>query len=183
MKTPLATLTAVMMVVSASLWSASASALWLGLADGDYIFTLTSCTNNSNPSICGGLPASGQMTVSGAGLSAMDITFDGVAFTGDPTDFVQSPFISLPDVRERSSIVNNGPFAFMSLLHEIGTLGSVLPFTNAYIYCNNDGAGCTPNTAGEWTATPLQTAVPEPSTLGLMVVALAGSGLMRRRRC
>lgn len=182
MRTSPATFAALMLVACTSLWSASASALWMGLTDGDYSLKLTSCSNFSNPAVCSGMPVSGQITVSGAGLSFMDITFDGVGFVGDPVDFLQSPFVALPDERERSSITNNGPFSFFSLLHEIGTLGSVLPFTNAYIYCNNNGVGtCTPNTVGEWTATRRTATVAEPSMLGLVVLGLAGAGVTRRR--
>jgi len=172
--------TTLLVAFSTVLWSGSAAALWLGLADGDYDVTLTSC-NSGVPGLCATLPITGQITVSGPGLSFMDITIDGVTFTGDPVDFVQTDFLISGDNRERSSVINNAPFAFFSLLHATGAVVAPNFPADGWIYCSNNPNGtCSPNTIGAWVATPR--AVPEPTTLLLLGLGIAGLGFARRRQ-
>lgn len=180
MKSLLRTFSALTLAASTLFWSASASALWMGLADGDYDVTLTTC-NSSDPAICAGFPLQGSFTVSGSGVSHLNFTIDGVLFDGDPTDFVQDPFINPGDIRERSTFNHVAPgFDFIGFLHAVGPV--LPPVINEWIYCQDIPASnsCTLIAGGAWVATPK--AVPEPTTGLLLVLGAAGLGFVRRWR-
>lgn len=158
--------------LSAAFTAHTAHASWLGLADGDYDVTLTTCASPGDPAVCTGFPLHGTITVAGAGLSAMSFVVDGVSFAGDPLDFVTDPFIQAGDVRERSRITHNPPTnEFFELMRAVGAVAP--PERNQWIYCQDipNSDSCTLQSGGTWVATPRS--VPEPS-----VALLAGLGLI-----
>src|SRR5262245_49635879 len=105
MKSCMRLLVPLLTACSALLWSASASAMWLGLADGNYKVTLTGCSD-ANPILC---PTTGSLTIASNSATFFSFAVNGQLFEGDPTDYLQG-------VNERSDF-ESSPFSFFSLVH------------------------------------------------------------------
>lgn len=154
-------------LMSAAVMSSSAHATWLGLADGTYDVTLTCVISTVIP-----CPSTiqGTMTIAGAGASAFDFTVNGQHFIGDPSDGTATGSFGT----DQFSTLDLSPFSFVSLQDFLS--GNFPGLTqDSWAYCNNfDPTSCTPDTAGNWTATAAQTqAVPEPATITLVGFGLA----------
>jgi hypothetical protein len=170
-------------VSSTLLCSTSASANWLGLADGEYELQLTTCA--SNIINCPVSPFTGLLTIAGTGASFLSIAINGELFEGDPFDFLQ-PDVGDPTITyNRSSITHQTAtdFSFFSLVDPAFVF---LPnMANLWIYCSDsstpNGLACTPGTSGEWSATRRLTAVPLPGTILLLALGLAMLGYAPRR--
>lgn len=157
------------------LTSQQASAEWMGLADGDYALSLKCFDGSLNCAYTG----SGQITISGAGVSFMDMLINGLHFVSDPQDTAD-----LAQKIERS-VHTLTPFGFVSLLMATpgynGSLGLV-PGSLYWSYCENVSENaCAARALGLAEAQALP-AIPEPSTYLLMATGLAALGLWRRRR-
>ena len=152
-------------VFSTLLWSGSASATWLGLADGNYSVSLTGCSS-LNPILC---PTSGSLTIGSDSATFFSLAVNGQLFEGDPAD-------SLQNDNERSDIVLI-PNSFFSLIYN-----PALPHPDVWIYCVNvDSDACRP-VAGWWAATLVtEESVPEPGTFLLVGLGLFGLAYGRRR--
>lgn len=161
--------------LAAGLLPVAARAAWMGLADGDYAVLLQCDTSTEVP-----CPAiyNGSLTIAGGQAAAFDFSLDGLAFVGDPSDAVVDG--SLVDTESSTLALN--PFAFLSL--RLITDGQIGPYGTGdhwWVYCNNVGVNCTPNTTGTWTAQALTAGrVPEPAPATLL--AAAGLAMAWRRR-
>lgn len=176
------TLSSLLLAASALTWSGTTYATWIGLADGDYDVTLTSCSSSIDPGICAAIPVNGSISVSGSGVSFLSFVFDGVSFVDDPFDFVTNFSVITPgDFRERSRVSHPVPtFEFFELMSAIGP---VLPTeVNLWIYCRDNPVAnsCALIASGAWVAT--LRAVPEPTTWLLLALGLAGLSFARRRQ-
>jgi hypothetical protein len=150
---------------STLLCSGSASATWLGLADGNYDVSLTGCSN-ANPILC---PTSGSLTIGSDSTTFFSFAVNGQLFEGDPQDYVH--FGS-----DRSDIVLV-PNSFFSLLY---TPGAIEP--EVWVYCVNETSNSCRPTVGWWSATLVTESVPEPGTFLLVGLGLFGLAYTRRSR-
>lgn len=153
-----------------------ASAAWLGLDDGDYLVNLhcDSSTVIACPSDIGG-----TITLAGGQMTAMNFTVNGDPFVGDPFDAVVDG--SLVDT-ESSTLSGSPVFNFLSL--RLITDGQIGPYgvgDRWWVYCNNNGNNCTPNTTGLWTAQRAGT-VSEPALPALVLAGGLAAAWLRRRR-
>lgn len=156
-------------------FTAPASAAWLGLADGDYSVNLhcDSSTEISCPSDIGG-----TMTLAGGQVTAMNFSLNGDSFVGDPFDTVVDGNL----VDTESSTLSGTPFNFLSLrLITAGQIGSYGTGDRWWVYCNNVGANCTPNTTGLWSAQRVDR-VSEPALPALLLAGGLAAAVVRRRR-
>lgn len=157
--------------------SQQASAEWLGLADGDYALSLKCFDGSLNCAYT----ASGQITVSGAGVSFMDVTMGGQHFVGDPTDNVQDNG-TLHNYQ--ASIVTNDPYSFLYVRYvtEVISDNTFGVGDRYWAFCvNASPSTCTLTAIGRLDVKALP-AIPEPSTYLLMATGLAALGLWRRRQ-
>ncbi len=171
-----------LLAASAALWSGSASASWLSLADGEYDLTLTTCTSSNIN--CPAIPFAGSLTINGTGASFLSIAINSELFEGDPFDFGQADAGDPTITYERSSINHQTATAF-SFFSLVDPAFVFLPnMTNLWIYCSDsstpNGLACTPGTQGEWSATLRSSGVPLPGTILLLVSGFVALRFSRR---
>ncbi|NTV72278.1 MAG: PEP-CTERM sorting domain-containing protein [Azonexaceae bacterium] len=147
------------------LWSGSASALWLGLADGNYNVNLTGCSS-SDVSLC---PTAGSLAIGSNSATFFSFAVNGQLFEGDPADGLQGS-------NERSDLISS-PFSFFSLIHT-PDLGQ----PEFWVYCVNQSSNSCLPIAGFWEATLKTSSVPEPGTFLLLCMGIFGLGYARRSR-
>lgn len=151
---------------STLLWSGSASALWLGLADGNYNVSFTGCSN-LDANLC---PTTGSLSIGGDSATLFSFAVNGQLFEGDPADYLQYS-------NERSDLVLQSPFSFFSLIHTPG-----LNQPEYAVYCVNEAVDACRPIASFWEATLVTAPVPEPGTFLLAGLGLFGLAYIRRRR-
>jgi hypothetical protein len=154
----------------------SASATWLGLADGTYDVTLSCVTSSviACPSTI-----DGTITIAGAGATAFDFVVNGQVFVGAPINGTVTTAVFGTD---EVSVLDLSPFSFLSL-QDFLTGGFPGLTQQSWGYCNNfDATHCTPDTDGNWTA--VAAVVPEPPGMALFLLGLGITALasVTRRR-
>jgi len=157
---------------------AASQATWLDLPDGSYDVTL-SCASVSNT-----LPVScpsdfhASLTVSGTGASAMSTSFNNQTFAGDPTDAV----FTFSVYSSERSVLYDTPFSFIYLANDLAQPNPNGLSDHWWLYCLNYSATtCAVAAEGNWVATAVSPA-PEPSTVVMVGLGLAGMALVQRRR-
>lgn len=148
----------------------AAHAAWLGLDDGDYAVSLQ-CTSSTTLDCTQAI--TGNITVSGAGLSAIDFLIDGLSFGGDPMDYFNVDGTGSSE----GSVAQAQPYSFLAL--RLVTEGEVLGYAAGerfWAYCSPWGtASCLVDTVGTWSVRAVGT-VDEPPGPAIALLALAVAG-------
>lgn len=154
-----------------------AHAAWIGLADGNYTVNL-SC-DFSTVITCPG-SVQGSLSIAGGSATQMSVQINGDSFSGDPTDTLFSN--SLVDYESVTlSVLPNYRFVSLRLI-TAGQIGSYGVGDLWWVYCDNtDATTCAPNTTGTWSARVVS-AVPEPTSAALVLLALAGGAAASGRK-
>lgn len=149
--------------------TATAHAAWMGLDDGTYALTLT-CT--TSPIVTCPATFQGTLTINGRAASFMDVTVEGIRFTGDPLDSYDGPL----EATQSASLFATPKIFDLFLILPTSTSGPVqfwnyVPFTGAQL------------SAGTWAAVPVPVSnIPLPGSLVLLAGGIGIFGLIRARR-